>query len=322
MALQRGGTSCPRIFHVHRRDFTNIGDMLSSPLLYFPLLRTATKEVFDVKENATNNIRNHRIGKSDMVIIGGGGLLNQNDRWSLHLLQYCQAAGHCIIWSPGFNQHYASEPPRRSEAGLLETAAVVTLRDTPQAFPTRPQTVTTMLDASCLHSGLDQCPVALKDASAELALFSHFWYRTSLPANLTKPPTMLNNIRVPAACKLFAFMCGARAVLTTSYHGSLWATYLNRTALVADNMFSEKFEYMPFKLRRYPSESTAPQLDGFAIRDHCRRQNREFYATHVESRVAAVLACSGVDSKATLDSNTYQRLPRSNSSCEPARASG
>ena len=275
--------------------------MLSSPLLYFPLLRTEIKEVFDVKENATTNIHHHRIGKSDMVIIGGGGLLNQNDRWSLHLLQYCQAAGHCIVWSPGFNRHYDSEPPRRSEAGLLETAAAVALRDTPHAFPARPQTVTTMLDASCLHSGLDQCPAALEDASAELALYSHFWYRTSLPANLTKPPTMLNNIGVSAACRLFAFLCGARAVLTTSYHGSLWATYLNRTALLADNVFSEKFEYMPFKLRRYPSESTAPQLDGFAIRDHCRQQNRDFYATNVESHVAAVLDCSGADVKAKLE---------------------
>lgn len=38
---------CPRIFHVHRVDRTNIGDMMASPLQYFADLRTATTAVID-----------------------------------------------------------------------------------------------------------------------------------------------------------------------------------------------------------------------------------------------------------------------------------
>ena len=93
-------------------------------------------------------------------------------------------------------------------------------------------------------------------------------------------------------------------MLTSSYHGSLWSTYLNRTTVLHNaSLFSEKFRRFPFPL---PGASTAADasripatVDGFAIRDRCREQNRAFYEAHVRPHVDSVLRCRSADLSTT-----------------------
>ena len=101
-----------------------------------------------------------------------------------------------------------------------------------------------------------------------------------------------------SACDTFSFFCSAQRVLTASYHGSLWATYLNRTAVVHDVATSalEKFDRIPYALAHASTEAVArgvpPVVDGFAVRDRCRAQNLAFYEAHIRAHVNAVLRCN------------------------------
>merc|ERR1719247_229508 len=73
-----------------------------------------------------------------------------------------------------------------------------------------------------------------------------------------------------------AFLCASKRVVTSSYHGVLWATYVNARVHLAYGV-SEKFENLPFRLERYSEElhskyverllqSHEPLVDGVKIR--------------------------------------------------------
>ena len=50
-----------------------------------------------------------------------------------------------------------------------------------------------------------------------------------------------------AATTIFGFLCSGLTVVTSSYHGLLWSTYLNKTTLLApEGLFSEKFRYCAY----------------------------------------------------------------------------
>ena len=266
-------SACPRIFHVHRLDGSkNLGDMLSSPLPYFPRLRNATTAVWDVGESARRNVQRWGLTRQDLVVIGGGGLLHAHDSWSSNLLEYCSNA-RCVLWSPGLNKHHNRAATRQSGKGtntdrsavaaLLNASAGAALRDSLAIRPAGwPRGLATMLDASCLHPGLDTS-CGRKPPAHEAAVYAHQTYAPDLASGgrrsgdggsglgsarpirgpFGSAPSLTNKQRSDGKtqCKVFNFLCSARIVLTSSYHGALWATYMNRSVVLADEVFSEKF---------------------------------------------------------------------------------
>jgi hypothetical protein len=89
------------------------------------------------------------------------------------------------------------------------------------------------------------------------------------------------------ARKVFEFLCSSKQVITSSYHGALWATYLNKTVWITD-AFSEKFQKMPFQLPSWPDQP-AKEIDGVFYRDQCRRENIEFYSQYLKHAVARIV---------------------------------
>ena len=61
--------------------------MLSSPVGYFPRLRQSLTAIFDIYESASENIRRYDIGRNDLVVVGGGGLLHAHEEWSNNILR-------------------------------------------------------------------------------------------------------------------------------------------------------------------------------------------------------------------------------------------
>lgn len=256
-----------------------------------------------------------------MVIIGGGGLLHAHEQWSAQILRYCQVAGRCIVWSPGRNLHHARAAPMTPDNVLLQTAAAATVRDKLFANNARPLHVVTMLDASCLHPGLDGCSAPRDDRLAGLhpvAAYMHASQKsTGLGSQLKGLPHLQNSHR-GNACPIFDFMCKALVLVSSSYHGALWGTYLGRRVLLPPQTFSEKFELMPFgplprfttleSARLIAANGSLPNPDGLAVRDECRRQNKAFYKKHVEPFVRDVLQCSARPEK------------RAVAACEPMQA--
>jgi drug/metabolite transporter (DMT)-like permease len=281
-----------RIFSVHLVDEKNIGDMLSTPLHYFSDLAKATTAVLDVRENSQENIVKYNMTKDDMVIVGGGGLLNFSDPWTDHIYEYCKAS-RCILWSPGYNRpsfvdrRFQPFPhPNASTIGSI--ADVVSLRD---VFPLSKikdlgYSYEHMLDASCLHPLLDlPCDNVTVRKTGFYLHKKHVGELTGNNEESMIGNTMFNN--ETDASKVFGFLCASESIVTTSYHGILWATYLNKTVWKTAP-HSEKFSYLPLEIADWPGPQTQAN-DGIKLRDICRRQNQKFYAAHVQATVERIL---------------------------------
>ena len=77
---------------------------MSSPLRYFPSLRARALATFDIGDDARRHIAANRISRRDVILIGGGGLINALNKWNDNVRAYC-AAARCVLWSVGRNRH-------------------------------------------------------------------------------------------------------------------------------------------------------------------------------------------------------------------------
>ena len=91
------------IFFVHCADKTNIGDTLCTPIsLFQKYQKTHNQIVMDIREDMPLS----RIGMDDIVILGGGGLLNYTDDWNERINQLLSLPAKVVAWGIGFNTHY------------------------------------------------------------------------------------------------------------------------------------------------------------------------------------------------------------------------
>ena len=135
-----------------------------------------------------------------------------------------------------------------------------------------------MLDASCLHPLLDmQCaPVR------PVGYYAHRMFQGNVRQ---ESRDVLYNDEIDPT-KVFQFLCSSEQIVTSSYHGTLWAVYFGKAVAVTD-AFSEKFEMLPFVVSRDPANPTRI-VDGAQIRDKCRAENMQFYETYVKHSVRRI----------------------------------
>lgn len=257
-------TSCVRIFSVHRIDHTNIGDMQSNPILYFEKLRNNIFDVVDIGANAQDVISKYDMKSEDVVIIGGGGLLWNNELWDRNIEIYCKRC-RCILWGIGVNKRYDSREHKN-----MPTLKYLKKISVGAAF--RDDTDGGQLDASCLHNGL-----TCQGKGRGVGMYMHTRHYDGHKRN----DTLFNSEK--SICTVIHHICRFQFVISSSYHGIIWATMLNRSVAMV-NKFSTKFDHLPFKV---PSSNkitnvTYSDLNGTRIRDECRGRNQLFYKQYVE----------------------------------------
>ena len=280
-----------RIFTVHLKS-RNIGDTFSTPLKYFPDLALAVTDSFDIWHSAAFHILRYSITKKDMIIIGGGGLIRHNRIWTDNILEYCRR-GSCLLWAPGYNMQVGDDQDMASTDAIMQLAHEVHLRDyfpRPPGYDYHP-----MLDTSCMIPELEApCPL-----SSTRGPVGYYLHETLLAGPLTE--TYLEHI--DAANILFNnhtnitnvlnFFCGFDTIVTSSYHGLLWATYLNKPVYVV-NPSSEKFSLLPFPVPLLTPPSPpllfSMTVNGTKLREECVANNTDFYRKHVHPGVAGILA--------------------------------
>lgn len=95
------------------------------------------------------------------------------------------------------------------------------------------------------------------------------------------------------------FLCRHEVIVTSSYHGVLWATYMNIPVYTIFD-FSEKFENLPFPVKKYPipeenssdtgiqSLSSALYVNGTFLKEQCIQENLAFYSMYIEPFVTVL----------------------------------
>lgn len=234
------------------KDTLNVGDLNSSPLLYFDYPGT---EHHDIKQA----VRGHDFKKDADLYIFGGGAITPKVAGVNHDL-----GGIRVAWGIGQSiktgEKYAHHTPLAEFDRDDTFFSLIGSRDV--------NTVGTewVPCASCMS------PLFDKEYPIE--------HDVVVYTNSTKPvahPLVLGNRG--AFEDVIRFIASGRVVLTDSYHGAYWATLLGRTA-VCSHPYSSKFyqyKHQPVTMETDRHTRSGPQVYPEALAE-CRAANIAFDA--------------------------------------------
>lgn len=265
------------IINYHRLNTRNIGDLICAPSLWMPELANATRdEILGFKGSESGSIAaakawKERLAEADLIIIGGGGLL-EIDFFKPGLQQIAEhrkPGSRVVVWGAGHN-NWQLKDWRGLKQGLDLDAYgfdLVGVRDIDCGYDWVPC-------ASCMAPNLD----APADPVFEVVIYAHTGtiQNSSLAAALPSGLPILDN-SAPFE-QVIPFLASGDLVLTDSFHGMYWATLLGRKVVAfpsSSKFYSTKHPVPlcdPADWQRFaPLAQTYP--DALA---ECRDSNRAF----------------------------------------------
>lgn len=211
-------------------NYNNAGDIFCSPYIWFYDFFKS----YSCISHCLSSVRYEQIAKDDVVIIGGGGLLNYNPWFNFNIAinKILDLCNNVILWGAGFNCNLKDgnllsfEPKIDFSRFRLYGIRDYNLDDynyTPCASCMNPllkiayETKPTSKVASMLHPLMD---------TKELP---------GIPCNLSH----FNNIST-----IMEFISQYEVIVTNSYHCALWAMLANRKVVSPKGMLiGNKFRY-------------------------------------------------------------------------------
>lgn len=234
----------------------NGGDNGCCPLDYFDF---GQYEKLDIREDFCTK----SISKNDLVVIGGGGLLNYHADWNCRINNVIATGAKVVVWGAGENTHFddLSEKPSLNLDGCL-----VGVRDfNHPLFDYLPC-------PSCMSSNFD----AVSEGSG-IGVVVHA--DTKLPEQLIGLSVIDNS---KSMAEIVEFIGSKKVILTNTYHGAYWSRLCDRVVVVF-GQFSTRFLGLQgvSHLTSYAQNSEfIGRLHGGILRGsylaECRRLNKEF----------------------------------------------
>lgn len=214
----------PEIYFVHQSKTLNCGDLECCPFLYYyNYFRKFNTDVICIED--TNKLK--KIHSNDIVIIGGGGLLDCSAVWNDNINLILEKSDNVIGWGFGFNAHYAdhSKKPYIN----FDKFKLLSIRDFNHS------------------TGLPYLPcVSLKNPLLniekpivrDVGVINHFAY--GIPSSFD---SITNHSDI---CKIINFIAESEQIITSTYHSALWAMFMGKPVSVI-NKFSPKFDFFEYK---------------------------------------------------------------------------
>lgn len=242
------------IIFVYKHRTENTGDLTICPYDYFP-------EYFDnfvVLRIDNDDIKKLHFKKS-IFILGGGGLIDQNDTWNTGMNMLVDEKRTVIGWGIGFN-HHTGKPAINVDVNLNKFS-LLGLRDYNKKYPYLPC-------VSCLNKSLEK-KYKVKRKFGCVLHYEH-------PDSEFDYPTEYNNR--PFA-DIIKFIGESEIIITNTYHVMYWATLMNKKVIVFE-AFSNKFDNFKYKPVKYSGnlgkdlKKVKSYPDAFA---ECTKANNEFF---------------------------------------------
>ena len=235
----------------------NGGDNGCCPLDYFDF---GHYEKLDIREDfSTKNI-----SKNDLVVIGGGGLLNYHADWNRRINTVIATGAKVAVWGAGENTHFDDLSQKQS---LFLDGCLVGVRDfNHPLFDYLPC-------PSCMSSVFDE----ISNEGRGIGVIVHA--DTKLPEQLAGLPTTDNS---KSMTEIVEFIKSKKVILTNTYHGAYWSRLCDRVVVVF-GQFSTRFLGLSgvSHLACYALDSDfIDRIQGEIVQStylaECRRLNKEF----------------------------------------------
>ena len=226
-AKERDGV-VKKIHFVNRIDRDNIGDVACCPLSYY-------SEYFlqyNVLRHDLDYIDWGVVERGDIVILGGGGVLNVTPSFNIAINKLLDRCDTVIGWSVGHNTHNHRWGRSEDFEGIdYARFALIAIRDFNHP------------------SGLEwlPCPSGL---APELATRAATKRRFGYIAHKDLAPAFASAEHIDNSFNLADiadYMAGSETVVTYSYHMAYWAQLMGRAVVVVDK-FSDKFDYFKYPI--------------------------------------------------------------------------
>ena len=271
----------PKIMGLHRKNTNNIGDLMASPLRYFSFPE-AEVALFDIlgwneMEEQSEQRRSEwkeAFKQSDIIIIGGGGLLEINffESSLRHVFTNRMPHQKVVLWGAGHNQWDVSDWRALKKRIDWEKYPFdeVGVRDAGESKPWVPC-------PSCMANEIEYSSYDIKHDIVVYLTSDGIEYRPSWTESVSNVFPMLSNS--VDFTSVIEFLKSGETVLTDSYHGVYWATLLGKKVVAFPS--SSKFYSLkhpvplcdPEDWRRYKQLARC-YVDAL---DECRIANRAFY---------------------------------------------
>jgi hypothetical protein len=244
-----------KIHFVSTFDKRNTGDWIASPLNYY----YGFFKQYSVIAHGITTVHWAEIYKDDIVIIGGGGMLDLYDEWNMTINKLTEACENVILWGAGFNSHYNDE--KLSVPLETERFKLCGVRDfNLPGFEWLPC-------VSCKLPELDKkLPI-----KRHIGVISH--YEKSLPG-FTQYERITNGQNIYT---IVDFISSSNIVISNSYH-ALYFTMLMEKKAVCSDKFSTRFENFKYKPAYYSGDIEADAEKAQVYdREEARKLNDEFF---------------------------------------------
>jgi len=214
----------------------NLGDWISSPYYYF----------IDFFSRYTCVLHSdwavlwHEIERDDIVIFGGGGLLDNSDALNVVMNRLLDKCDNVVIWGAGthkYNKDNIFDKKSATTPINFERAALCGIRDYEhpygQAF---------VPCASCLHPAFstDRNSVKIeRDIGTIRSALESSFAVSGVPSSVTNAEPIGTVVN---------YILSSKVILVSSYHGAFWSLLLGRKVILpASRLGVDKYKYF-----RYP----------------------------------------------------------------------
>jgi hypothetical protein len=274
--LRKGNT----LHFINRVDETNCGDMVVCPLLHY----ANYFKQYSIRRHDMRFIDFESIDSSDVVIIGGGGMLNYAEFTNCAINQVLDTGATVIAWSPGFNTHTEYKGTWRTPIDF-DKFVLITVRDFENNYglPYLP-------DVTCKLPGLKRgYPIRRKFAIAQ---------HKDYPIHGFGFDSIRNDQGID---EILRFIGESEIILSNSFHMIHWAMLMGKKTICIDP-FSDKFFSYRYKPAYFYSatdsfENCAVNAPAYQILDECIAANDAFFSQVkkiVESRLTPIAVNSSV----------------------------
>jgi hypothetical protein len=275
------------VHHLEKRYVAaNLGDWICCPYYYY-------SEYFSQYSCVLHSdwaVLWHEIERDDIVIFGGGGLLDNSDELNRVLNRLIEKCDNVIIWGAGthkYNEKNIFGKKTANEKIMYERVALVGVRDYehPSGLPYLPC-------VSCMNPAFlipqNDVPITLNVGTIKSALESSFAVQ-GLPSFVTNAEPIGTVVR---------YILSSKVILVSSYHGAFWTMLMGKKAVLpATRLGVDKYKYFRHPVGFYEGDkfdeheilaiaNKLPEIPNFL--EESRRLTQEFFLrckNYIEERI-------------------------------------
>lgn len=220
----------PRIHVIHVIVTDNVGDIHCGPEYYLKKSGINAEIILHDLESIDETV----IRREDIVIIGGGGLIDFSDKWNGTINKCIRLSDHVVIWGAGYNKHYANEDI--TESIEFEKIRLIGIRDYIDK-----NTYVPCVSCMLPHFDLNYT------VKRKIGVAKHKDFSQNIPGEFLKYDSITNTASLESVVR---FIGESEYIATNTYHMYYWATLLKKKVVLFGE-FSSKFDSLRYPPVRY-----------------------------------------------------------------------